>query len=355
MKSVRNVISTIVMLAAAILNISCRQETDDHFRNPIIKGSQSTNFYYSDGRYYYLRNSNGHIMIASMEDPSDFKRENEKSACNMFEQYSLTHLWCPQLIRIKDVWYIYVTADNGDTDNHRMYVLENRNNDPMSGTFTMLGQIHTDSDDNWAIHGHVFEYNDSLYMVWSGWKDKRQYAENQCLYIASLESPTTLSSERVLISEPEYEWELQWINKDGRSSTRYPVYVNECPFYFNNRHTEKIHLFYSASANWTTYHCVGELTAEKGSDILNPESWKKSESPVFKSSAAQEVFGPDNPTIIPAPDGEHFYLVYAGLHNETGGYNTDVYCQPIKIVDGRPIFGEPVGRSEPIRKISSLR
>ena len=354
MKLIRNLISAIAMLSVLILNISCKDNKAEMFQNPIIKSSQSTSFYYHEGKYYYLRNSNGHIMISAMEDPSDFKRENEKSACNMLEQYSLTHLWCPQLTRIDDAWYIYVTADDGDTDNHRMYVLENRNSNPMKGSFTLLGKIHTDTEDNWAMHGHVFNHNNRLYMVWSGWQDERLYAETQCLYIASMDSPSTLSSQRIIISKPEYEWELQWINNDGRSATRYPVYVNECPFYFNNEYTDKIHIFYSASANWTSYHCIGELTAEKGSDILDPESWKKSPLPVFKGDNGKDVIGPDNPSIIPAPDMKNFYLVFAGLRYYDGLYERDVYCQPINITEGRPVLGEPVGKQEYIRKISTL-
>ena len=294
-------------------------------------------------------------MISSMKDPSDFIKKNEKSAINMLEAHSLQHLWCPQLINIDGIWYIYVTADNGDTDNHRMYVLENRNEDPMKGTFTMLGKIRTDMNDNFAMHGHVFEHNDELYMIWSGWKDTRLYAENQCLFIAKMDSPSSLSCERILISEPEYEWELQWINTDGSSATRYPVYVNECPVYFNNDQTQKIHIFYSASANWTTYHCIGELTAEKDADILNPASWQKSKLPIFKGSKEKEIYGPDNPQLIPAPNGKDYYLVYAALRNETGLYLTDIHCQPISITDGKPIFGEPVDKSDAIKKISTLR
>ena len=70
--------------------------------------------------------------------------------------------------------------------------------------------------------------NGQLYLLWSGWPERRHETETQCIYIARMENPWTTSSNRVMISLPDHEWERQWINPDGHRSA-YPIYVNENP------------------------------------------------------------------------------------------------------------------------------
>lgn len=161
----------------------------------------------------------------------------------------------------KQQWYIYFAADDGNMDNHQIYVVENEAANPMEGTFVMKGRIQTDKDNNWAIHASTFEHDGQRYMIWCGWQKRRIDSETQCIYIATMENPWTLSSDRILISKPEYEWECQWVNPDG-SKTAYPIHVNEAPQYFESKNKDKACIFYSASGSWTPYYCVGLLTAD---------------------------------------------------------------------------------------------
>jgi GH43 family beta-xylosidase len=39
-------------------------------------------------------------------------------------------LWAPELHFIKGKWYMYFAADDGNNNNHRIYVLENPTADP---------------------------------------------------------------------------------------------------------------------------------------------------------------------------------------------------------------------------------
>ena len=43
---------------------------------------------------------------------------------------SLHHIWSPELHRLAGKWYLYFEADDGNTDNHQLYVLENTSEDP---------------------------------------------------------------------------------------------------------------------------------------------------------------------------------------------------------------------------------
>ncbi len=71
---------------------------------------------------------------------------------------------------------------------------------PMKGEFVMKGRISTDEDNNWAIHASTFEHGGKRYLIWCGWQKRRVYQENQCIYIAEMENPWTLASDRILIS-----------------------------------------------------------------------------------------------------------------------------------------------------------
>ena len=134
MKKTAHILIIGIAVTISAMSVSCSRnikgEDEGFYTNPIITESQSTAFHFHNGIYYHLRNANGHIMISSMKDPSEFSRDMEKSACDMKGRYGLEHMWHPQMLRIDGKWYIYATADDGDTDNHKMYVLENPEEDP---------------------------------------------------------------------------------------------------------------------------------------------------------------------------------------------------------------------------------
>jgi len=82
-------------------------------------------------------------------------------------------IWAPELHLIREKWYVYFAATtcDGDNANHRMFVLENENEDPFQGAFVFRGQL-TDETNKWAIDGTVFEHplTNDLYFIWSGWE-----------------------------------------------------------------------------------------------------------------------------------------------------------------------------------------
>ena len=50
-------------------------------------------------------------------------------------------LMAPEIHRINNKWYIYYAADDGNTDNHQIFVLENDAETPMTGEFKQKGPI----------------------------------------------------------------------------------------------------------------------------------------------------------------------------------------------------------------------
>ena len=189
------------------------------------------------------------------------------------EEYS-KELWAPELHIIDNKCYIYVACDNGNNYNHRMYVLENNSSNPFD-IYHMHGKI-TDETDCWAIDGNVIEFNNELFYFWSGWDSDRNVRQN--IYVAKMKDPYTLSSERVMISTAEHDWE-----KIGSTpeDTEGKPYINEGPFAFC--YNNNLYLAYSASGSWSTGYCIAFLKLF-GNNPLDSTKWFKFDEPVLSSN-----------------------------------------------------------------------
>ncbi|MDR0507960.1 MAG: glycoside hydrolase family 43 protein [Dysgonamonadaceae bacterium] len=318
--------------------------------NPLLPTGADPWATYVNGTYYYTQGCEDRIIIWKTENIADLKNAERKEVWLPKDNNNAHHIWGPEIHYLNNKWYIYFSADNGNTDNHQIYVIENSSSDPLLGEFVMKGRIATDADNNWAIHANVFEHAGNLYMIWSGWQSRRIETENQCIYIALMENPWTLKSGRVLLSKPELEWERQWISPDG-SKTAYPIYVNEAPQFLQSKNADKLFIFYSASGRWTPYYALGMLTANAGSNLLDPASWTKSPKPVFKQSASNEVYAPGSICFVPSRDGKNTCFIYHArrIPNDAPG-DIDSRSPRMQIlewtVEGTPQFGIPVAEGK---------
>lgn len=334
------------------------------YTNPLLQTGARPWATYHNGNYYYLQDSDNKIILWQTQDITDLKNAPSKEVWIPKDKNNSFHIWGPELHRIDNKWYIYFAADDGNTDNHQIYVIENTSENPFDGEFSMKGRVKTDKDNNWAILPSVFTHNDGLYMIWSGWQKRRIEAETQCIYIARMENPWTLASDRILISKPEYEWERQWINPDG-SKTGYPIYVNEDPHCFHTKEKDKVLIYYSASGTWTPYYSVGMLYADANSDLLNPSSWTKSDKPVFTQNPENQVFGTGSPCFIPSPDQQEIYFLYQARAIDKEPYGSlpsgDMDTRSPRLQkmewgdDGFPVLGEALSEIDKIKKPSGTK
>lgn len=227
--------------------------------------------------------------------------------------------WAPELHHIGEKWYIYVAADDGRNEHHRMYALEG---DAPTGPFTFAGKVAAPAD-FWAIDGTVLSLDGRLYFIWSGWEGETDTGQN--LYIAPMDSPTRISGDRVRISAPEYKWETQG----------HPI--NEGPQVLQD--DRGTYLLYSASGSWTDDYCIGML-ALSGSDPLDPASWVKCPRPVL--SKQDGAFGPGHCSFLRAANGQEYIIYHANLESGTGWNGRTVRVQPFCRVFGVPVFGKPL-------------
>lgn len=326
------------------------------YTNPLLKGGADPWALWHKDRYYYMHTTGKRLTLWRTHDITDLNNAEKK---NVWEPDDTTaiysqHVWAPEIHHINRKWYIYFAADDGNTDNHQLFVLENPSADPFEGSFVLKGRISTDPDNNWAIDGSLFEHRGELYMVWSGWQTRRIDTETQCIYIARMENPWTLGSERVLISKPEYEWERQHLNPDG-TRRKYVIYVNEGPQPLKSPSGKYIHIAYSASGTWTPYYCLGLLTARSDADLLDPASWSKSPEPVFGQSPENGVFSVGHNSFFKSPDGKEDYILYHARSSETSEIRSPRAQKFTWDKNDYPVFGTPLPSSAILPKPSGTK
>jgi GH43 family beta-xylosidase len=291
---------------------------------------------HTDGYYYNVFVNSSGLMIRRAKTITGLDTGERSLAWTPPKNtmYS-SEIWAPELHYLKDTdgiykWYIYFAADDGTNANHRMYVLENASENPMTGTWEFKGKI-SDSTNRWAIDGTVLEVNGGLYFIWSGWEVTDGSFQN--LYIAKMSNPWTISSERVLISTSEYDWETS------------PARINEGPQIIIHGNT--INLVYSANGSWTDSYCLGLITANINSDLMKPASWVKKDKPIF--SSANGIYGPGHCSFTTSPDGSEDWIIYHSARWSGSGWTRNVRTQKFTWnADGTPNLGEPVDPNKPI-------
>ena len=278
-------------------------------------------YYAYDGKYYYCYASGEGVGVKTADSIAGLYEAEHHQVFEAPRDTPYTHSWwAPELHCIDGVWYIYVAADDGNNETHRMYVL--RSDDPV-GSYTFCGKVSS-PDDHWAIDGTVFEFGGDLYMIWSGWEDDPDAGQN--LYIAGMSDPLTISTERVCISRPERKWE------------RKGAPINEGPEVLT---TDKgLFVIYPASGSWTDDYCLGMLRLI-GDDPMCGDAWRKCPLPVF--SGRKGAYGPGHGSFVTDFETGARYLVYhANEESGTGWYGRSIRLQKFRVVCGVPVFGRPV-------------
>jgi GH43 family beta-xylosidase len=241
------------------------------------------------------------------------------------------NIWAPEVHRLRGKWYVYVAADDGKNENHRMFALENPSTDPFEGEFVFKGKVAPPGDDHWAIDGTAFEAAGRLYFLWSGWPGYQDV--EQILYIAPMSDPLTISGPRVAISRPEWGWETY-----GKPN------VNEGPDVLVR--DGDVHVMYSASGAWTNLYCLGRLEAREDDDLLDPCSWRKAPEPVFRGDNG--VIAPGHAGFVRSPDDREDWIIYHAAKFPGSSWSRVVRMQPFTWSDGAPVFGSPAPPDRPI-------
>ncbi|WP_461532173.1 glycoside hydrolase family 43 protein [Sinomicrobium sp.] len=279
------------------------------FSNPLLDSGPDPWVLKKDGQYYYTHTLGDRLVLWQTDKMEKLGEATSLEIWKPESGHEYSHdLWAPEIHFIDGKWYMYfaATADQDRDINRRMFVLENSSDSPMNTQWEFKGKI-ADTSDHWAIDGTVMSIGDKHYFIWSGWRGKSR-PENtgkQQLYIAEMENPWTLKGERVMISEPELEWETNGL-------------VNEGPVTWRNPNGDTF-LFYSASGCWTDDYAIGALKLVDPEAPLHPDSWQKLPKPVLAKSPENSIYAPGHNSFFKSPDGSEDWILYHANDNSGDG------------------------------------
>jgi len=343
----KNIAALIVL--SFIFNIGfCQQDTSkiNTFKNPILASGADPWIIQKGGFFYYTNTSGSRLFLRKAKNLAELKRSEQKTiwippAGTLYSK----EIWAPELHYIQGKWYMYFSADDGSNKNHRVYVVENKSDDPMNGTWELKGKV-SDPSDKWAIDASVFEYKGRLYMIWSGWEGDVNGQQN--IYLARMKNPWTIDGERVMISAPTFDWET--VGDLNNPNDVHHVNVNEGPVALI--HNRGLFIVYSASGCWTDAYCLGMVTFTGKNNLLDQRVWKKNPLPVFKQKPESGVYAPGHNCFFDSPDGRETWILYHA--NTAPGQGCGRYRSPrAQIItwkkDGTPVLGEPVKPDTPMQ------
>ena len=242
------------------------------------------------------------------------------------------HIWAPEIHYLFGKWYIYYAGgDKDDIWAIRPYVLECQGEDPLNDPWVEKGKMHRAQDDEFSFEAFsldatVFEVNGNWYYIWAEKVGVGKQISN--LYIARMKNGYTLDTVQVLLTTPDYDWE------------RHGFWVNEGPAVI--KRNGRVFVTYSASDTGIHY-CMGMLSADEDSDLLDPLSWKKERYPVLSSDEKAVVYGPGHNSFTVDDEGNDIMVYHARTETEIIGdplYNPNRHAMLMKIKwhNGRPVF-----------------
>ena len=220
-----------------------------------------------------------------------------------------SHIWAPEIHYIMGKWVIYFAA--GELPGIweiRPYALICEGDDPMEDSWVEAGMMQAAEGDpysftDFSLDMTVFEHRGKWYTIWAQKVGTVNGISN--LYIAELENPVKLRTVQVLLTTPDYDWE-----RDGGFC------VNEGPAVL--KHHGKVYVTFSASATGACY-CMGMLTADLNSDLLDPLSWRKSRWPVLQTDETLKVYGPGHNCFVRGDENEHLTLLHFRSYEKITG------------------------------------
>ncbi|MDA3880416.1 MAG: glycoside hydrolase family 43 protein [Prolixibacteraceae bacterium] len=289
-------LALVVLMAITLFGACSQPQEEIKFDNPLAWQRADPCVHKTDDGIYHLiatAPEYDRIEIKSAETINGLAKAEPVVVWQKHDSGSMGyHIWAPELHRFNGKWYIYfAAAEAEDIWKIRMWVLSNDSDDPKKGTWVEEGQIKTERD-AFALDATTFEHKGQRYLVWA---EKTRRSSNSGLIIAKMKDPVTLEGPEVVITEPEYEWEMHTYK------------VNEGAAVL--KRNGKIFITFSGSATDATY-AMGLLWADEDADLLDPSSWNKLPNPVFYTNEELKRFGPGHNSFTVTEDGKTDVLIY---------------------------------------------
>lgn len=305
--------------------------------NPFIEQRADPFILHVDNRYYFIASvpEYDRLELRSAETLAGLRTASPVVVWRKPETGPMSQLiWAPELHRIEGTWVIYFAAAptqaiKDGLFQHRMFALTCEAADPLTGDWHESGQVVTPID-SFALDATHFVHQDKNWYLWAQ-KDPA-IPGNSNLYLAELETPSTLKGAPVMLSKPEFDWECRGFS------------VNEGPAVI--RHGNRLFVSYSASATDENY-CMGLLWIDVDADPMQPGNWEKAPQPVFTTSWENRQYGPGHNSFTVTETGEDVLVYHARNYTEIEGdplYDPNRHTRLKTFewnAEGMPEFGTP--------------
>ena len=299
-----------------------------------------------DGYFYFTASYPAYGSVDKGYDRIILRRSNTVGGLAAAEEKTIwkahssgilaKHIWAPEMHKIGNSWYMFFAAGaSGDIWAIRPYVLK-CDGDPYTGNWTECGQMQASAGDsesfaNFSLDMTYFENNGKHYVIWAEIKG------DSSLFMSEIspDEPWKLISKPILLTKPEYKWEL--VNNR----------VNEGAAVLKT--DKKVYVFFSASGTGSEY-CVGRLEADIDSNLMDTKSWKKLTEPVLSTADVKGKSGPGHNSFVTDEKGNLLIVYHARPDSHAsqgcGTYNKDPLYDPCRhtrikrvVFDGN---GDPV-------------
>ena len=286
----------------------------DHYAFPIAINRADPCIAKWNGKYYFIATNDAddnHTLYMREAD-------NIQSLQNVEEVLILDSstyddigalLWAPEFHIVEGELYIFHAASPGEFFCEKSHVMKLRKaGNPMCAAdwsrphrvVKKDGTYLCEAGKTISLDMTNFKWDGVYYVAWS----QREFLPvdlGAWVYIAKVDprQPWKLTSDPVILTKPDYGW------------ANNHTFVDEGPFALIR--DEKLFLTFASAAVDATY-VVGLLTADKGADLLNIDSWTKSNYPLLTSRSVPGEYGTGHNSYVIDDNG----TVWNAYHGRPG-------------------------------------
>lgn len=292
------------------------------FKFDVQGRDQADPFIFADGGMYYLYVTGGDGVEAYECESLDGVWRCKGAVCS-FE--GCRNFWAPSIIKYEEMYYIYVSCDEGDKFEHMM-VMSSRS--PL-GPFENRKELY----DRFSIDSHIVQTSAGLFLFYAE-DNKEGERIGTRIYVDKMLDPYTPAGICREILTPSFDEEIFRRNRfgDGRD-----WYTLEGAFWF--REGEYQYLMYSAGCYMNdTYH-LGYAVAKSDEEDLTKVEWTKHTAdgkfdPVMIKNEYEEGTGHNSVIKI---DGKYYVIYHARDYEKDGNpywqCRSGRWC-PMQVKDG---------------------
>lgn len=304
-------------------------------RYPVLNGRADPDIYFYNGKYYFIATgetaNQSQINIREADIPLGvFSAADHELIPNVKKPR-----WAPELHEIDGKLYIFLAVGD-DWKQVQSSIMELKEGGNPLNKNDWKEAVRVRKQDGSYLYEYgitldmtYFEVNGISYVCWAQREmtTDRGFGTSD-LYIATIdkENPYQLTSDPMCILRPQYGWD------------RFDATVDEGPYVIQRDGT--VYMTFSGSSVSNTY-CVGLLTANEKSDLLDAASWRETGYPILQAESVSGEGGPGHSAFTVDEDGNDLFV----YHMKPGGGTRSASARRVHwAADGTPVLDMTVDR-----------